>query len=77
MSLERSLGHAEEEVLREAETLAGLVRKFESSFDFSGTAETTQREYRRIFRVIDRHWVSFPKIPSGLDSHRKAESSHH
>jgi len=21
--------------------------------------------------------VSFPKIPSGLDSHRKAESSHH
>jgi len=21
--------------------------------------------------------VSFPKIPSGLDSHRKTESSHH
>jgi hypothetical protein len=21
--------------------------------------------------------LSFPKIPSGLDSHRKAESSHH
>jgi hypothetical protein len=24
-----------------------------------------------------RHRLSFPKIPSGLDSHRKAESSHH
>jgi predicted NBD/HSP70 family sugar kinase len=22
-------------------------------------------------------YLSFPKIPSGLDSHRKAESSHH
>jgi integrase len=48
------------------ETLAGLVRKFESSFDFSATAETTQREYKRIFRVIDRHWGSCP-IPALTD----------
>ena len=45
---------------RLGETLAGLVRKYESSSDFSGTAETTQREYTRLFRVIDRHWGSCP-----------------
>ena len=51
---------------RLGETLAGLVRKFEDSVDFSATAETTQREYRRIFRVIDRHWGSCP-IPALTD----------
>ena len=34
-----------------------------------------------IFAGPHVHWVSFilsiPKIPSGLDSHRKVESSHH
>jgi hypothetical protein len=27
--------------------------------------------------IIDPHGVSLPKMPSGLDSHRNAESSHH
>jgi hypothetical protein len=30
-----------------------------------------------IDRARDLKPLSFPKIPSGLDSHRKAESSHH
>jgi len=31
--------------------------------------------YARYYNDIRTH-LSFPKIPSGLDSHRKAESSH-
>jgi len=31
----------------------------------------------RIARELMMPTLSFPKIPSGLDSHRKAESSHH
>jgi hypothetical protein len=27
--------------------------------------------------LLELPYLSFPKIPSGLDSHRKAESSHH
>jgi hypothetical protein len=36
----------------------------------------------RLYKLWDRgegprSYLSFPKIPSGLDSHCKAESSHH
>ena len=34
--------------------------------------ESASRELRDVLIRL-----SFPKIPSGLDSHRKAESSHH
>ena len=36
---------------------------------------STVREYHECGRNYQA--LSFPKIPSGLDSHRKAESSHH
>ena len=45
-----------------------------SDSEWSVIKPTLPNKPRGIPRVDDR--LSFPKIPSGLDSHRKAESSH-
>lgn len=45
---------------RLGDTFAGLVRKFEESSDFAKTADSTRREYRRKFRVIDVAWGTCP-----------------
>jgi len=34
-------------------TLAGLIREFDGSAEFARKAESTQREYRRMFRAIE------------------------
>ena len=36
-----------------------------------------ERQQRVLTERNGKGLLSFPKIPSGLDSHRKAESSHH
>jgi integrase len=42
-------------------TIAGLIRRFENSPDFADMrADTTQKEYRRKFKVIERDWGSAP-----------------
>ncbi|MEW6450059.1 MAG: site-specific integrase [Pseudomonadota bacterium] len=48
------------------QTFAQLVRKFEQSPEFLKTAEATQREYQRKFRVIDVQWGTCP-IPALTD----------
>jgi integrase len=41
-------------------TFAALVRKFENSPEFAAIAETTRKEYRRKFRIIDPKWGACP-----------------
>jgi integrase len=42
-------------------TIAGLIRRFENSPEFADMrADTTQKEYRRKFKVIEREWGSAP-----------------
>ena len=42
-------------------TISGLIRRFEASPQFADMrADTTQREYRRKFRVIEHKWGSAP-----------------
>ena len=42
-------------------TIASLIRRFEDSPEFADMrADTTQKEYRRKFRVIERKWGSAP-----------------
>jgi integrase len=42
-------------------TIAGLIRRFEDSPQFADLrADTTQKEYRRKFKVIERKWGSAP-----------------
>jgi integrase len=42
-------------------TISDLIRRFEASPEFANMREgTTQKEYRRKFRVIDRKWGSAP-----------------
>jgi integrase len=41
-------------------TFAGLVRRFEGSPEFAHLRESTQAEYRRKFRAIDREWGDCP-----------------
>ena len=42
-------------------TISGLIRRFEASPQFVDMrADTTQKEYRRKFRVIERKWGSAP-----------------
>lgn len=43
-----------------AGTFAALIRTFEGSPEFAELRETTRREYRRKFKVIDREWGSCP-----------------
>ena len=42
------------------DTFAKLIKKFEDSSDFRGTAKSTQYQYRQKFSVIDRQWGSCP-----------------
>jgi integrase len=42
-------------------TISGLIRRFEGSPEFADMrADTTQKEYRRKFKVIERKWGSAP-----------------
>ena len=42
-------------------TIAGLIRRFEDSPQFADMrADTTQKEYRRKFKAIERDWGSAP-----------------
>lgn len=56
-----SLGAAER-ALRERGrgTVAALIRKFEGSPEWDAFDDSTQREYTRKFKVIDRKWGSAP-----------------
>jgi integrase len=41
-------------------TVADLIKRFENTTFFEDLAETTRKEYRRKFKVIDRKWGSAP-----------------
>ena len=41
-------------------TISDLIRRFEASPLFEDMAETTRKEYRRKFRVIERQWGTAP-----------------
>jgi integrase len=41
-------------------TISDLIRRFESSPLFENMAETTRKEYRRKFKVLDREWGDGP-----------------
>jgi uncharacterized protein len=49
---------------------------------FAAATKKASNEHPPVLQAEQRGWIkgrndlSFPKIPSGLDSHRKAESSH-
>jgi hypothetical protein len=61
------------------------MRIFDDAFDMHGgyVLDFSDRTLAEFFEdefgveIYQEKYLSFPKIPSGLDSHRKAESSHH
>jgi integrase len=45
---------------RDGGTLAGLIREFDGSVEFARKAESTRREYRRMFRSIEDEFGDVP-----------------
>jgi integrase len=52
-------------------TISDLIRRFEDSPVFADMAETTRKEYKRKFRVIDRKWGTAPIAAFNAKEFRK------
>jgi integrase len=52
-------------------TISDLMRRFEDSPVYAGMADTTRREYRRKFKVIERKWGTAPIVAFNDKEFRK------
>src|SRR5690606_42078179 len=73
-----SIADAEKSMLQRTDgTLSGLIREFEQTAKWRKLAESTQKEYQRVFRFWDEQYGKVPLSGLATKSFRKRILSWH